>query len=383
MTMALLITMNQTSSTSPSSLSLFAPSLGPFLTHVRSLEILFACSVFIVLHSLFQRNRHGLLVWPLIGMAPSLISGLRGNIYELISEVVCRQHGTFLFMGPWFTNLNCVITSDPRNLEHLLKSRFANFPKGRYFRDTVRDLLGDGIFNADDETWQRQRKIASIEFHSAQFRQLTNESLLELVHSRLLPVLEESLQESSPLDLQDVLLRLTFDNVSMIAFGVEPGCLHQGLPEIPIARAFEDATEATVLRFITPTFIWKAMKYLDVGPERILGRCIKDVNEFTEQVIKTRKVEFAINSESGEKKSDILTVFMGMRDEEGQPYSDKFLRDICVNFILAGGTRHQWHLAGSSGYWTKTGLSRRGSWMRFTGWGGRGRVTNSMSGRMH
>lgn len=27
---------------------------------------------------------------------------------------------------------------------------------------------------------------------------------------------------------------------------------------------------------------------------------------------------------------------MGLKDEGGQPFSDKFLRDICVNFILAG-----------------------------------------------
>lgn len=29
-------------------------------------------------------------------------------------------------------------------------------------------------------------------------------------------------------------------------------------------------------------------------------------------------------------------MFMRLRDENDQPYSDKFLRDICVNFILAG-----------------------------------------------
>ncbi|KAF5198990.1 Cytochrome p450 [Thalictrum thalictroides] len=35
-------------------------------------------------------------------------------------------------------------------------------------------------------------------------------------------------------------------------------------------------------------------------------------------------------------KSDLLTIFMRLKDEEGKPFSDKFLRDICVNFILAG-----------------------------------------------
>ncbi|KAI4386509.1 hypothetical protein MLD38_004437 [Melastoma candidum] len=327
--------------TTPSSLHSSFPSphvvsLVPLFDHLHSLELLLALSVFVVLHSLRQRKLHGLPVWPLLGMAPSLVSGLRGDMYEYISEVICRQNGTFRFKGPWFTNLNCVVTSDPRNLEHLLKTRFPNFPKGPYFRDTVRDLLGDGIFNADDETWQRQRKTASIEFHSARFRQLTVDSLFELMHSRLLPVLEESVRSFSSLDLQDVLLRLTFDNVCMIAFGADPGCLRPGLPEIPFARAFEDATEATVLRFVTPTCIWKAMRYLEVGPERTLRRCIKGVDEFAEQVIRTRKKELALDSEGGKKKSDILTVFMGLRDDGGRPYSDKFLRDICVNFILAG-----------------------------------------------
>ena len=53
--------------------------------------------------------------------------------------------------------------------------------------DTVRHLLGDGIFGADDKVWRRQRKAASLEFHSAEFRAPTASSLVELVHHRLLP----------------------------------------------------------------------------------------------------------------------------------------------------------------------------------------------------
>ena len=258
-------------------------------------------------------------------------------MYEWITDALNRQNGTFRFKGPWFSSLNCIVTSDPRNLEHLLKTKFPVFPKGKYFRDIVRDLLGDGIFNADDETWQKQRKTASIEFHSTKFRQLTTESLFELVHSRLLPVLEAAVKESVAIDLQDILLRLTFDNVCLIAFGVDPGCLRPGLPEIPFAKAFEDATEATVLRFVTPTCMWKAMRSLNLGVERKLKESIKGVDEFAENVIRTRKKELSLHCEDKNKqRSDLLTVFMGLKDENGQPYSDKFLRDICVNFILAG-----------------------------------------------
>ncbi|XP_054810081.1 cytochrome P450 86B1 [Prosopis cineraria] len=307
------------------------------LQDVQVLEILLAAMVFVTIHSMRQKKRYGLPVWPVLGMLPSLVfTGLRTNLYEWVTEVLSRQNWTFRFKGPWFSSLNCVVTSDPRNLEHLLKTKFPLFPKGTYFRDNLRDLLGEGIFNADDDTWQRQRKTTSIEFHSAKFRNMTTESLFELVHLRLLPVLEASVEKSRSIDLQDILLRLTFDNVCMIAFGVDPGCLSLNLPEIPFAKAFEDATEATVLRFVTPTWVWKTMRCLGLGMERKLRNSIKKVDEFAENVIKTRKKELSLQREEENKRSDLLTIFMGLKDEKGEAYSDKFLRDICVNFILAG-----------------------------------------------
>ncbi|XVE92915.1 hypothetical protein REPUB_Repub01dG0144700 [Reevesia pubescens] len=333
------LTSSSSSSVSSSDDSLVGNFVSPrlfLLQHLQILELILALFVFIAIHSLRHKRRYGLPVWPFLGMLPSLVSGLQSDMYEWISDLLCQQNGTFKFKGPWFSSLNCVITADPRNLEHLLKTKFSVFPKGPYFRDTVHDLLGDGIFSADDETWQRQRKTASIEFHSAKFRQLTTESLLELVHARLLPVLENALNKSISIDLQDILLRLTFDNVCMIAFGVDPGCLRPGLPEIPFARAFEDATEATVFRFVTPTCIWKTMRYLDLGTEKKLKRSIKSVDEFAGEVIRTRKKELSLQTEEKKQRSDLLTVFMRLKDEQGKPFSDKFLRDICVNFILAG-----------------------------------------------
>ncbi|XP_065002267.1 cytochrome P450 86B1-like [Musa acuminata AAA Group] len=308
------------------------------LPEIQTFELFLAVSIFITIHSLRQGKRQGLAVWPVVGMLPSLLLGIRNDMYEWVTGVLERQGGTFTFRGPWFTNLHCVVTADPRNLEHLLKTKFSIFPKGEYFRGTVRDFLGDGIFSADDETWRKQRKTASLEFHSGEFRAMTARSLVELVHSRLLPVLEAAHDGRAQIDLQDVLLRLTFDNVCMIAFGIDPGCLRPGQPEIPFAKAFEDATEATIIRFITPTAIWKALRYLDLGSERWLRRSLKRVDEFAYDVIRTRKKELSL--ESGDKNStartDLLTVFTRLKDEDGKGFSDKFLRDVCVNFILAG-----------------------------------------------
>ncbi|XP_020695882.2 cytochrome P450 86B1 [Dendrobium catenatum] len=303
---------------------------------IQTVELALAIAIFITIHSLRQRRRQGLVTWPFLGMLPSLILGLRSNIYEWITGVLVDRGGTFTFRGPWLTNLQCVVTADPRNLEHLLKSKFSSFPKGPYFASIVRDLLGGGIFAADDETWRRQRKTASLAFHSSEFRVMTAKSLVELVHDRLLPVLEAAATVDAVLDLQDVLLRLTFDNVCTIAFGIDPGCLRQGLPNIPFATAFEEATEGTIQRFVMPTALWKAMRMLDIGSERRLRRSIEGVDEFAYEVIRKRREE--VRSEGAAARSDLLTAFMKEKDEEGrgERYSDEFLRDVCVNFILAG-----------------------------------------------
>ncbi|KAJ0866128.1 putative alkane 1-monooxygenase [Helianthus annuus] len=123
----------------------------------------------------------------------------------------------------------------------------------------------------------------------------------------------------------------------MIAFGVDPGCLRPGLPEIPFAKAFEAATEATMLRFVTPTLVWKIMRHLNIGSEKKLKDSIAGVESFADDVIRTRKKEVVLMSDDDKKqRSDLLTTFMGLKDDKGQPFSDKFLREICVNFILAG-----------------------------------------------
>ncbi|CAJ1932963.1 unnamed protein product [Sphenostylis stenocarpa] len=121
------------------------------LQHLYLFELAIAATVFIAFQLFTSRRQHGLPIWPVLRMLPSLIYGLKTNLYEWLTHVLIRKNGTFAFQGPWFTNLECVITSDPRNLELLLRANFSSFPKGKFFRYTLRDLLGDGIFNAENE----------------------------------------------------------------------------------------------------------------------------------------------------------------------------------------------------------------------------------------
>eukprot|EP01018_Ginkgo_biloba_P027841 Gb_41154 [translate_table: standard] len=281
------------------------------------------------------------LQWPLVGMLPSLFFHINA-IYDWQTRTLIRCGGTYIFKGP--SNLwSAVFTSDPANVEYILKTRFSSFPKGRIFTNVFRDLLGYGIFNADGELWTQQRRAAVGEFNSSLSFDHMTKSLQETVCGRLIPILDGVCVEGSCIDLQDVFLRFTFDNVCSIAFGVEPGCLGPGLPSIPFAKAFEEATEATALRFVTPIFLRKTMRRLGFGIDVKLRAALKTIDEFAMEIVSSRREELNRSSaaENGgdgihDRRADLLSNFMQSRDEDGVFYSDKFLRDICINFILAG-----------------------------------------------
>jgi hypothetical protein len=50
-----------------------------------------------------------------------------------------------------------VILSDPKCVEHILKSNFENYPKGDHLHEMLYPFFGDGIFNVDGTAWKRQR----------------------------------------------------------------------------------------------------------------------------------------------------------------------------------------------------------------------------------
>ncbi|KAK2968635.1 hypothetical protein RJ640_030715 [Escallonia rubra] len=279
------------------------------------------------------------MLWPLVGIIPSLILHLN-EIYDWVTDALVKAGGTFPFKGMWMGGAYGVITSDPSNIQYMLKTKFNNFPKGRNFRERFSDLLGDGIFNADNELWKQQRRAASSEMHSNRYIEYSMQTTQDLVHHKLLKVMEKVAQSNDRIDLQEVLLRFTFDNICTAAFGVDPGSLALDLPDIPFAKAFEEATETTMLRFLVPPFVWKPMKFLGIGFEKRLKEAVRVVQDFAEKTVKDRKMELSKIGCNFRDRSDLLSRLIKMEhlDEHGEKnyFSDKLLKDFCISFILAG-----------------------------------------------
>jgi fatty acid omega-hydroxylase len=196
------------------------------------------------------------------------------------------------------------------------------------------DLLGDGIFNSDGETWLFQRKTAALEFTTRTLRQAMARWVSRAIKHRFCPILESAQQQAKPVDLQDMLLRLTFDNICGLAFGKDPQTLSLEFPENGFAVSFDTATEATLQRFILPEIVWKLRKSLRLGMEMSLSQSLDHIDAYLSDIINTRKLELVNQQKGGNENphDDLLSRFMKKKES----YSDKFLQHVALNFILAG-----------------------------------------------
>lgn len=221
--------------------------------------------------------------------------------------------------------LSNTITANPDNVEHILKTRFENYPKGKRFSSILGDFLGRGIFNVDGDLWRFQRKLASVELGSMSVRSFSFHIVSAEVRRRLLPLLDSVADTGQVLDFQDVLRRFAFDNICKISFGLDPGCLELSLPMSEFAAAFDTASRLSAWRAAaTAPAVWKAKRFFNLGSERELRRAIRLVHLLADEVIRQRRKHGFSSSR------DLLSRFMASIDD------DRYLRDIAISFMLAG-----------------------------------------------
>ncbi|XP_054779853.1 cytochrome P450 86A8-like [Prosopis cineraria] len=301
-----------------------------------ALLFLTAITFYLLWFTFISRSLRGPRVWPLLGSLPGLIENI-DRMHEWICDNLRACNGTYqtcICAIPFLARRQglVTVTCDPRNLEHILKVRFDNYPKGPTWHAVFHDLLGDGIFNSDGDTWLFQRKTAALEFTTRTLRQAMARWVTRAIKDRVCVILESAQKESKSVDIQDLMLRLTFDNICGLAFGKDPQTCAPGLPENGFASAFDRATEASLQRFILPEILWKIKKWLRLGMEVRLSRSIAHVEEFLSNVIDKRKLELLSQQKDGNPHDDLLSRFMKRKES----YSDNFLRHVALNFILAG-----------------------------------------------
>ncbi|OAY46521.1 alkane hydroxylase MAH1 [Manihot esculenta] len=276
-----------------------------------------------------------------INMIRSLLRNF-SNIHDYTTSGLRRSGGTLSFKGPWFTGMDFLVISDPMNVNHILSKNFTNYHKGPEFKQ-IFEPLGNGIFNADSDSWSVQRKI----FHSLLIKNKKFELAVEFtLKQKILQGLFPLLENVSQVDIQDVFQRFTFDNICQLVLGFDPNSLSIEFPEVPYQKAFDDIEEAVMYRHAVPGSIWKLQKWLQIGKEKKLKEACKIFDDFLEQCIIRKREQSDQNCKEQTEGEyfDLLTYFFAEGDEfaaaaaKGGIHlkSSKFLRDMATSLLVAG-----------------------------------------------
>ena len=119
------------------------------------------------------------------------------RLYDYLTEVV-RRSLTFRLLAP---DQSEIYTADPRNVEHILKTNFDRYTKGKFNIEIMKDLFWEGIFVVDGEKWKKQRKVASFEFATRVLRDFSC-SVFRKNAAKLVKVVEELSAASEGFDMQ-------------------------------------------------------------------------------------------------------------------------------------------------------------------------------------
>ncbi|GAV74466.1 p450 domain-containing protein [Cephalotus follicularis] len=297
------------------------------------LSLVVATSAYLFWFYLLIRNLSGPKVWPLVGSIPALFKNRR-RLHDWIASNLRSMGGAATYQTctialPFFATKQgfYTVTCHPKNIEHILRIRFDNYPKGPTWQTAFHDLLGQGIFNSDGETWLIQRKTAALEFTTRTLRQAMSRWVNQTIKNRLSLILDKAAKEKLAVDLQDLLLRLTFDNICGLTFGKDPETLSLELPENPFSIAFDTATEATLHRLLYPGFLWRLEKIFGFGSEKRLKKSLEIVENYMNDAIDARKES---------PSDDLLSRFMKKKDVDGNHFPSSVLQRIALNFVLAG-----------------------------------------------
>ncbi|KAK9928307.1 hypothetical protein M0R45_025450 [Rubus argutus] len=249
------------------------------------------------------------------------------KVLHYATELACK-YKTYRIIGLFRF---AVYTTDPANVEYMLKTNVANYGKGLFVHSILSDALGDGIFAVDGEKWRHQRKAASSQFSTKVVRDFSSE-IFKTNAVKLAGIIYEAVTRDESIEIQDLFMRATLDSIINTLLGIDLGtmCGTNNEESIKFCKAFDDANEATVYRIFD--ILWKIKRFLNIGREAVLRSNMKVVDQFIYKLIK-RKTETVHNSEDelSLNKRDFISRLLETRETD-----PKYLRDMVLSFIVAG-----------------------------------------------
>ncbi|KAF9137676.1 hypothetical protein BG015_002646 [Linnemannia schmuckeri] len=270
--------------------------------------------------------------WPLVGNLFQILR-YRDNALDFFMDQLKKHGKVYTFTLPSVGRT--IQINSPELVEYVQKTNFDNYSKSDPTGMST-DVFGHGIFVSDGAEWRLQRKTASNLFSTRLFRDLVQHAFKECAHelgdnfakyeSRITPD-----GQLYYFDLQQELAKMTLDAFGRIAVGIEFNAMsEEGGNEFGLA--FDYMTRRIELRGVDP--FWRLSEWLIFPVRRRVRRSVETLNRYAYTAITNRRNETPEQKEN--RRKDLLDYFVDYEYEDGSGLTDEQLRDVFLNFLIAG-----------------------------------------------
>ncbi len=222
-----------------------------------------------------------------------------------------------------------LVVADAPTIIELLRARPWTFRRARPVQSVFREMGIAGVFSAEGETWERQRRLVMRAFDPARLKRYFPS--LVTVTARLRRRWAQAAASGETLDIQAELMRYTVDVTAGLAFGADINTIEGG--EDVIQRHLERIFPMVNRRTTAPFAYWRHVK---LPADRALERDLAAARAAVDGFIAQARARLAADPALQENPGNLIEALLAARDAPGSEFTDADVSGNVFTALLAG-----------------------------------------------
>ncbi len=261
--------------------------------------------------------------WPVLGNLPQIdIPRFHAQL-----ESWAKIYGPIyrLRMGP----RNALVVSQPDLIASILRDRPDGWSRFEPMRAVIHEMGVNGLFNAEGESWRRQRRLVTAAFTPSHLKRYF--PLIKLMTERLKGRLDAAAQAGAWIDLQSTLMRYTVDVTASLAFGIDVNTIQQD--HSTFQQNLDKLLPVLMRRMNAPFPVWR---YVKLPADHAFDRHLAAGHAAVKGFVQTARERIAANPALAEQPTNLLEVMLTARDADGTMLGEAEVAGNVFTVLMAG-----------------------------------------------